>query len=241
MMRRFAPSTLVILLAVLCLAPLAAWADHGEYFETYGYFTAAKGELEIELWNEFFSSRRQDTEEEHAGHQLSIEYGITDRWMAEIYAELHDNPTGQGLQYTRTKLETRYRLGDYSRKGINTALYLEYEKSALAAESDELEGKIILSKDFGDLNLSANAIFARDLERGAKLEFGYAAGLSYPVSRKMILSVETLVRPSDRQVFIIPGVHFSLGKQDWMGVGVSLQTSPAPFNATLRTFWGHEF
>jgi hypothetical protein len=232
----------IIICTVIMLAGPPAHADKAEYFETYGYFTSAKGEIELELWNDFFSTaRRKDSEEEHAGHLISVEYGITDRWMTEVYAQWRDNPAEHGLQYVETKLETRYRLGNYSPKTPNMACYAEYEKSAVAGVPDHLEGKWIVSKDFGKLNVSANAIFEKDLQTGSKWEFGYAGGLSYPLSKHVVASLETLVRPSDRQVFIIPGVHFPITRHDWCGVGVSFETSPAPFNATLRTFFAHEF
>lgn len=230
----------IALLVLVCVGP--CWADKAEYFETYGYFTAAKGELEMELWDSFFStSRRKDSQEEHTGHQLSVEYGITNRWMAELYGEVRDNPNEHGLQFYKTKLETRYRFGNYSPKTINVAAYLEYEKSAVLGNNDSLEGKLIFSKDFGKLNISANAIFEQDLATGSRLEFAYTGGLSYYVSKKTSVSLEALVRPTNHQVFIIPGVHFPITKRDWAGVGVSLQTSPSPFNAQLRTFWAHEF
>lgn len=233
--------SLLLAAMVMLAGGRPARADHTEFFETYGYFTARQGELELELWNDFFNQGRQQSEEEHAGHLLSLEYGINNRWMVEFYGEWRDNPNGHGFQYTRSKVETRYRLGDYHPNGINTALYLEYEKSHTPLFDDELEGKLILQRDFGQLTLAANAIFEKDLVPNSKIEFGYAVGLSYPVSRDMIVSLETLVKPMDRQVFIIPGVHFPIGKNDWAGIGVSFQTSPAPFNATLKTFIGHEF
>lgn len=236
--------TLVVLgafLTSISLAP-AAWADKMEYFETYNYYTASKGEWELELWNDAFTRGRQDTREEHSGHQISLEYGITDRWMAEIYAEWRDNPSGRGFEYTRSKLETRYRLGNYHPNGINVALYAEYEKSHVPSLfNDELEGKIILSRDFGPLNVAANAIIEKDLVSGSHLEFAYAGGVSYPLSKKLLVSLETLVKPADHQVFIIPGLHFPLGKKDYAGVGLSFQTSPAPLNVTFKTFLAHEF
>lgn len=242
-MNRWLTRIALALVGVILLLPNArpAFADRSEYFEVYGTQTAAKGEVEIELWNEFLSKSRQDTQEEHAGHQISVEYGITNRFTAELYAEFRENPTGQGFQYTKTKLETRYRLTNPHTNSLNVGLYAEYEKSAIAGRPDALEGKLLLSKDFGPLNISANAIFEKDLEAGSKVEFAYAGGVSYPLNKDVLVSVETLVRPMNGQVFVIPGVHWSGGAHDYFGVGVSLQTAPTPFNATLRTFWAHEF
>jgi hypothetical protein len=230
----------VLLTCLVGSAPRAAHADKMEFFETYTPYTGAKGEVEVELWNDFFTAGRPRSGEEHFGHQLSVEYGITDRWMAEVYAQYNDNPNGRGIEYAGTRLETRYRLTPYSPKGINLGLYGEYAKSSLKGKADELEAKLLISKEFGEVNFTINPRLERDCLPGARPEFGYSAGLSCPVGTSVV-SLETLVKPTDRQVYIIPGVHFAVSKHDYVGVGVSLQTSPAPFNATLRTFWSHEF
>ena len=232
--------TIALLGAALLLTARPARADKMEFFEVYSAYTASKGEVEVELWNEFFAKNRQSSREEHAGHQLSLEYGITDRWMVEGYAEWRDNPNNRGAEYLRTKLETRYRLGRYSPKGLNAALYGEYVKSHTPAFNDELEAKLLLSQDFGALHVSANFIVEKDLLPGKKLELGYAAGVSYPVGTTTI-SLEALSKPTDKQLFIMPGIHFATSKRDYVGIGVSIQASPGPVNTTLRTVFTHEF
>ncbi|HEY4002977.1 MAG TPA: hypothetical protein VGO93_29175 [Candidatus Xenobia bacterium] len=229
-------------MAFLCvLGP--AWADKAEYFETYGYATAEKGELEVELWNDFFANpaARYETEEEHGGHQISVEYGFTDHFMAEVYGVWRDDPANQGITYTNTRLELRYRLGEYNRDRINTALYLEYDKTAVADFADELEGKLIFSRDLGDWNVTGNAVFVHDLVPGSPLEFQYALGVNHPIGKHMLGSLETYVAPMDHQVFIIPSIHFPLSKKVYAGFGIDVQTSPTPVNATLRTFVAQEF
>lgn len=221
-------------------SPSPAYADKMEFFETYTPYTGVQGEVEVELWNDFLTTRRQNSGEEHAGHQLSLEYGITDRWMAEVYAQWQDNPDGKGIAYTGTRLETRYRLTNYTRSGLNLGVYGEYARSSRPGVADELEAKLLISKELGDFHLALNPLLERECLPGAKVEFGYSAGLSCPVGSTTV-SLETLVKPVDHQVYIIPGVHFMVGKHDYAGLGVSLQTSPGPFNATLRTFWAHEF
>lgn len=230
------------LLAAALLWTTPAWADKNEFFDTYPYFTAAKGEVEVELWNDFFANNAiRSLEEEHFGHQISVEYGVTDRWMVEVYGIWQNNPTGQGVQFQGTRFETRYRLLPYNPNGFNPALYLDVQKSSLDGVNDEAEGRIILQRDVGDWTIVGNVIFEHDLVPGSETTFAYALALNHPIGKHVEMSLEGLFKPSLGANFIVPSVSFPLGRKSWFAVGASIQTDPSPGNVVLKTMWSHEF
>ncbi|MHB2015383.1 MAG: hypothetical protein ACYCW6_00385 [Candidatus Xenobia bacterium] len=233
---------LIVLGLLLGLAAAPCYADKNEFFDTYPYFTAVKGEVEVELWNDFFTNNTvRSLEEEHFGHQISVEYGVTDRWMVEVYGIWQNNPTNQGVQFQGERFETRYRLNDYNPKGLNAAIYFDLNKSSLAGVNDELENRIILERDFGETTVVGNAIFEHDLVPGSATTFAYALAINRPVSPTVEVSLEGLFKPIQGANFIVPSVSFPVGKKSWMSVGVSYQTDPKPSNLEVKTMYSHEF
>jgi hypothetical protein len=173
-----------VALAVLILAPGLARADRRYYGETYNAATAPPGGLDVELWTTLTQPKAGSQDIQFWRHQLELETGITPRWDVALY-NVFDQIQGQAIQYQATKIETRYRLSDYGQWFVDPVLYFEARKEWTADKPLALEGKIILGKDIGPLNLSLNGLYEIEFipnGLGQEHELGYAAGASYELA-----------------------------------------------------------
>jgi len=177
-------------------------AQEAPYFVTYDHHLEEPGNLEIATWTTIGIPR--------SGQNLFVapfaefEYGITGRWTTELYLEGQGTP-GDSAVFTGWRLENRFR--PLKREHwINPILYFEYEgineatkilkevvgnaeisserNAELAAvHAHEIEAKLILSSNFHDWNLSENFIVEKNLSQAEGFEFGYALGVSRPLSK----------------------------------------------------------
>jgi len=167
---------------------------------------------------------------------LEMEYGVTARWTSELYLE-GQSTSGDSTVFTGWRWENRYKvLG--REHWINPVLYLEYESlneasriqkeiegggpdltspNALltSAHGHELEGKLILSSDYHDWNISENFILAKNFSQSEGIEFGYAFGISRPLA--------TLASARDCHFC---RENFSLGAEVYGGLGSTLEFGP---------------
>ncbi len=162
-------------LALGCALPVQnAQAHRRDFPFTYDWQQPSKGEKEIELKSRY---RGRDNGFQQ---EIEFEYGISDRLMLAPYLVFEKNGNGD-LKLEAFKLEGRYQLGEYKANSWLPGLYLEYE--AVRKDTDEAEGKLILSRygKKGD-DFSFNYIVERELKNGAEFEnvysFGYARSLS---------------------------------------------------------------
>ncbi len=187
---------------LLLVGSLATAAQEAPYFVTYDHHLEEPGNLEIVPTSTLGIPR--DGQHLFYAPYIEFEYGITGRWTTELYLE-GQSTSGDGAVFTGWRIENRFR--PLQREHwINPVLYLEYESineasriekevvgnaeisdernSELAdAHAHELETKLILSSNFHDWNLSENFIVEKNFSRNEGLEFGYALGVSRPLSR----------------------------------------------------------
>jgi hypothetical protein len=173
----------LLAVAVLVLAPVLARADRRYFGETYNAVTAPPGGLDLELWSTFTQAAKTGADPQFWRHQIELETGITSRWDVALY-NVFDAVQGQSTQYQATKIETRYRLSDYGQWFVDPVLYLEAKKEWTADKPLAFEGKLILGKDVGPVNLSLNGLYEIEFIPGGarEHELGYAAGASYEVT-----------------------------------------------------------
>jgi len=193
-------------LAGLLLAgffPGAAVAQESPYFVTYDHYLEEPGNLEIEYFSNFATVR--DGNDFHS-YWLEFEYGATAWWTTEFYLDgqstFHDSTVYSGFKW-----ENRFR--PLAREHwINPILYVEYEDlngtdkslkeivghdveadartpnaEARAEHEREIELKLILSSTAKGWNFSENIIAAKNFAN-EPWEFGYALGVSRPLSLK---------------------------------------------------------
>lgn len=133
-----------------------ASAHKRNWLQTYPYWTATQGELELEQWHNA-SDSVADTPEEW----LELEYGVTPRFMTSLYM-IRDAGT---LNYKGWKSENIYRLANPGEFFVDPAIYLEYRSNAPTSRPDGLEAKLILQKYFRDLQISANFAWEKKIAR----------------------------------------------------------------------------
>ena len=156
-----------------------AHADWRSYAYSYDYRTARPGEREFELYTDYFPDGSMT-------NQIELEYGISDRWMASVYAVLGSSDL-RTFTYTETKLSSRYRFGEAGQYTADPAIYLEYILPRQGENEIELKG--ILSKDFGSINLTGNLIVEKTIS-AAGWEKEYTLALSKIVSKGLRAGLE---------------------------------------------------
>lgn len=167
-------------LLAAAFAPALARADQRYYGETYNASIAPKGALDVELWSGFHQPKAGQGPQ-YWVHQLELETGLTDHWDIALY-NIFRYQQGDTTRYQATKVESRYRLSDPGEWFVDPVLYLEVKKEWIEDKPWAVEEKLILGKDIGRLNLSANVIAEQEFipnGGGQEFEGGYAAGASW--------------------------------------------------------------
>src|SRR5215470_2173064 len=197
-------SSFMRVLAILALAAgLGGFphAAHGQenYFVTYSHEMEEPGTLELatRMVNGFPHDGNS-----FLGSALELEYGVKAWWTSELYLD-GQSTSNESTLFTGFRLENRFRplLREH---WINPVLYFEFEninsadKSLLevvghdgrsdflerndrSEKKREVEFKLILSSNFKGWNLSENIIAEKNV-KGEPWEFGYAIGISRPLS-----------------------------------------------------------
>jgi len=179
-----------------------SWAQESPFFVTYTHHMEEPGNLDIETSSTTGIPR--SGQRFYSAPYMELEYGVTAQWTSELYLE-GQSAWGDSTVFTGWRLENRYR--PLKREHwINPVLYLEYESVSEASriqkeiEGDgpdlssrnalltpehahELEGKLILSSNYHDWNISENFVFTKNLSESEGVEFGYAFGVARPLGR----------------------------------------------------------
>lgn len=205
-----------MLLIVSITAGGTANADQRSYVWTYEYLTLNKGSTEFEYYltsKTTDDSRSGDTDYQH---QLELEYGITDRWDIALYQVL-TQADGESLKYGGFKVRTRYRFGERGEFFVDPLVYLEYQSKV--DDADVFEGKVILSKDIGQLNISYNQIIETEIDGDGEVEHGYAFGVSYPIHPAVSIAVESKGNYTEGTYAIGPTLSWA-GGRIWANIGL---------------------
>jgi hypothetical protein len=173
-------------------------AQDRPYFVTYDDDLEKKGDAELSVLT---TAGNPHDASGYAAPWMEIEYGITSRWTAELYLEgVH---ISGGSAFTGWRIENRVR-PFAPELPVNLILYVEYENTSeasriqkeivgsgklpqdslgalLAEHTHELEGRIILSSDIGEWNVSENFIAEKNVSQNEGVEFGYSVGVSRPL------------------------------------------------------------
>lgn len=133
---------------------------------TYPYGTLTEGAAEIEQYVDLTPLRyvAENGEVPWAPRyklQTEFEYGITDRLELGLYLQFAQAP-GASLGFDGIKQRLRYRFAETGDWPIDVAIYGEV---AELPDELELEQKVILEKDFGDLSLIANLWIEQEFAR----------------------------------------------------------------------------
>jgi len=146
---------------ITCSLFLIAWAlasaprlEAGQRRFTFIYesTTSPQGQFEVENWVTWKNGRDSGNKVEF---RHEIEYGVTDRFQAALYLadwEVNDSKAGGDAgahaAFQDTAVELIYSLSNPVTDILGSALYGEFK---IGPEHIELEGKIILQKNFGPI------------------------------------------------------------------------------------------
>ncbi|UCC96978.1 MAG: hypothetical protein JSW66_14170 [Phycisphaerales bacterium] len=209
-----------IVLLLLGFSSLA-YADRRAYVWTYEYMTMPEGasELEYYLTTKVPDLHKYDDRNSWE-HQVEYEYGLTDFWDIAVYQRWQHTvtPADDKFEYTGTKLRTRYRFGEKGMYPLDVLLYLEYIRPDDSDSPEVLEGKLILARDFGKINLAYNQIVEDGISNGGETEHAYATGVSYEFNPAWKLGIESTGNLSDDKYYLGPTVSWAHEKF-WVALG----------------------
>ncbi len=238
---------LALVAAAAAAAPRPARADRRYYGETYNAATAPPGALDVELWSTLHQAPRSGGIQVWR-HQLELETGITPRWDVALY-NVFRYDQGDTTRYEATKLETRYRLSDYGAWFVDPVLYFEARKEWIDDKPLALEGKLILAKDVGALNVSVNGSYEIEFIPGGELEheWAYALGSSYEVVPWVRLGAEVFgawTRVPDGTVesthWAGPALSLAYGRM-WLVVAAGFGLTDESEKVRLRSILAFQF
>lgn len=189
--------SIVFVVATMTLS----FAQESPLFVTYTHHMEEPGNLDVELSST--NGIPRSGQRSYFAPYLELEYGATAQWTTELYLE-GQSTWRDSTVFTGWRWENRYKVLRREH-WINPVLYLEYEqlneasriqkeiegegpdvssRNALltSLHAHELEGKLILSSDYHDWNISENFIAAKNFSESEGVEFGYAIGVSRPLA-----------------------------------------------------------
>ncbi|MCB1085541.1 MAG: hypothetical protein KDM63_00725 [Verrucomicrobiae bacterium] len=213
--RASSPLASALVLGGLALSVVSTTqAAERRFAYSYEAQTYVPGSIEVEnwvTWQDRAGSDRFDFRHE-------IEVGVTEKLQLGFYLVDWRHTEGGESEYHDTAIEAIYNLTNPNTDWIGSSLYGEVK---FAKEFLELEGKIILQKNWGPVSLVYNVALEAEWEEEGleetKGEVAQTLGLSYMVSPKFSVGAEMLSE-----------VEF----EDWGGAGPhALYFGP---NASLR-------
>ncbi len=235
---------IIFALSLCFIAGLAneACADRRSYVWTYEYQTMPKGKAELEY---YITEEQPDIEKAKPNtwkHWFEIEYGITDNWDLSMYQQFKQSNKidSEKFEYDGFKIRTRYRIMEKDRLPIDTLLYLEYIRNDNLEKPNKIEGKLVLAKDMGDLNIAYNQIIEQELVSDAETEHGYAAAISYKIMRSFKIAVETKGSFTEKEYFAGPTIAWWANRL-WVSAGMAWGLNDRSDDLQVRVIAGIGF
>lgn len=207
--------------------------------ETFVYETIGKHVLGLEYRSTFIQESKRNEGEAFWTQSPFLEYGLTDKTMVELRGGWG---TRRNLgQFEGAFVQVRHRFGEEGTYWVDPALGLEYEVEREEEHVNHfLVPTLVLSKDFGQWNVTANGFIRRGLEAGSPpWDFQYALGIRYG-RQGLRYGVEFKDLGPDRRYFL-PQLTFPLA-HDWTAkVGVGSRLSPKSPDLIAECLIGWEF
>ena len=154
------------LVVALCLLAAAAAAYGSERRFTYVYeaTTLPKGALEYEQWITWKTAKENNRDYDRYEFRHELEYGVTDNFQIGLYLgdwRYEESPGKREGDFRDFAVEGIYNVLDPVTSPIGLGLYGEIQ---IGDEKLELEGKLLLQKNFGPVVLAYNAVIEAEWE-----------------------------------------------------------------------------
>lgn len=214
-----------------------AHAAQKTYVWTEEYATLAKGSAEIEFWDTASTKDIQIRSASDWNQKIELEYGITDHLNASLYQVYEQAADSNSLTYVGYNFELKYRIAEKDVLPVDVLLYAEQEVNTVAGNA--FEGKIILAKDIGRLNIAYNQIYERVYNTG-KGEHEYSTGMSYEVVPWLRAGVESKGSYSEGEYAAGPTLAWT-GNRIWANLGAVLGLNRNTNDREVRFILGVPF
>ena len=246
-----------VITALAASASLALWtspseADLRDYLLNQGYSTAERGEFEVETFNDLHLHRANHSDTYASNHEVELEYGLTDHFQLAGYA-VWAWEQGAPVAYDQWKAEVKYRLADAGTLPLDLAVYLEYanQNGSPPDDSDTVEGKVILSKDWRQWNATVNLVAEKQIQHASAAAFEWTAGLNYGWTPRLSTGLElqeTLgtrhdfgLHRTEHELYLMPTIGWSPTPHSKILIGPAFGLTRATDDVQIRTMVAIEF
>ena len=247
---------LLTLLFTFLLIASEAFAHERYYAWTEIYRTIPKGGREVEAWTTLKVPNGNQTNSNTFQYQTELEYGATDHLTLAMYQRWKTTnqhgvdkdgiPEKDFTNYQGFKFEGKYRIGEKGKYWVDPLIYLEWATDPREhPHENEIEGKIVLSKDFDKFNLSYNQIIESELGEGGRTEHNFAVGTNYEVLEGIRVGGEitgNYWKPSSHrnELSLGPTISYA-GKYFWVTAGVAFAVNKNTDDVQGRVIVGVPF
>jgi hypothetical protein len=142
-------------------------------------------------------------------------------------------------------VENRVRIAEPGEWFMDPAIYFEIKDANGRKDQDELEGKLILSKEIGRWNVSWNGILGheREIKKNGDTEWetevAMAIGAAYNGGWRVTPGVE--LYSAENATRITPGLYIDLMKDVRLNLGVGIGLEDKAEDATFKSILEIEF
>jgi hypothetical protein len=217
--------------------PGTALADQRSYVWTYEYLTLSKDHAELEYYQTTVVKDRQKDNSSDWQQQVELEYGITDRVDAALY-QVYEQKENDKMKYAGYKFRLRYRIAEKNQLPVDVLLYAEHQEKVDA--KNVFEGKLILVKDIGKLNVAYNQIYKNTYTSGDRADHEYAAGASYEVTPAFRLGLESKGNYRTDKYAAGPTLSW-IGGRIWANIGAAYGLNRRTNDREVRFLLGVPF
>ncbi len=247
---------LMLTMGVLGTMQREAWAHARTYVWTQEYQTLPQGAFEVESHTQVkVPDMGRHSGENTWKYEEELEYGVTDRlniahyeaWNTGNHAGVDDDGVAKKdtTKYGGFKFETKYSLGEKGKYWVDPLIYLEYEyepQERFEGAPHVLEGKVVLSKDFGKLNVAYNQIMESKLGHKGRTEHEYSLGANYELVEGVHAGLEVVGQywnPSvnKNEIALGPTLAYE-SKYFWIAAGVLIGANQVADNFQGRVSVG---
>ncbi|GEM_PF-2330148 len=212
----------------LILFSSTLFAQHGKDFLVASSCTTPhKGLVCAHLSTKYY--RADDHEAQHYEISPGIIYGITNDWTTEFHSHLRNTDGVTNLE--ALAIETRYRFFSEHSEGhpheekgypFSFAGLFEYEKRFHGME-DSFEGRLMIGKELGPIELVGNLIAAKSLDHAHhEFELRYAFGLRTSVMQSLGATFELVNGDSHLEgTQLTTGINIDITKRIDFKIGTS--------------------
>lgn len=219
------------------------YADRRGYVWTYEYSTMPAGILEGEYYLTLKVPDSDARETSVWQHQVELEYGLTDDLDVGLY-QVFEQSRGPGgaseFSYEGFKARGRYKLLKKDAFLVDPLLYVEYIRESDLDEPDEVEAKLVMSRDLGRWNVAYNVIVERELESDAEWVHEFAAGVRYVMESGLSYGVEGKGSYTEDEYAAGPVVSMET-ESLWVVLGSAIGLNEETEDIQVRLIAGHAF